>query len=78
MRDATAFAEELRRGVLVQVRCAGGKSAADVVWQDFGDVVMVCGLKQFERLTSGQHAPMPIGFKREDVELTALPSIVSA
>ena len=59
------------RGTAVQVRCAGGRAAQNVVWEDCGDVVMVCGRGQFERLTSGYPAPMPIGFKRDDVQASA-------
>lgn len=57
----------LPKGALVQVRCAQGRSADDMVWEDLGDVVMVCGPEQFARLSGGYEAPMPIGFKREDV-----------
>lgn len=58
----------LERGSLVRVRCAEGRVAHDVVWEDCGDVVMVCGPAQFARMNEGYEAPMPIGFKREDVE----------
>jgi len=61
----------LSKGDLVQVRCAQGHIIDDVVWEDLGDVVMVCGPAQFTRLSGGYEAPMPIGFKREDVALRA-------
>jgi hypothetical protein len=32
---------------------------------------MVCSKSQFERLRDGYPAPMPIGFKREDVAPSA-------
>jgi hypothetical protein len=63
----------LQRGTPVRVRCADGRYADDVVWEDFGDVVMVCGPDQYARLTGGYGAPMPIGFRREDV-LPAVPA----
>ena len=55
-------------GTPVRVRCSGGRTADNVVWEDLGDVVMVCGPEQFARLSKGYEAPMPIGFKREDVQ----------
>ena len=59
----------LQRGSSVRVRCASGDMRENVVWEDCGDVVMVCAKDQFDRLSSGYPAPMPIGFKREDVQL---------
>lgn len=43
----------------------------DVVWEDHGAVVMVCAEDQFKRLKAGYPAPIPIGFKREDVQPVA-------
>lgn len=57
----------LAKGDLVEVRCAQERTSEVIVWQDHGDVVLVCGRDQFARLTGGYEAPMPIGFKREDV-----------
>jgi hypothetical protein len=58
----------LSSGALVRVTGAGGRTADLMVWQDYGDVVMVCGASQYARLLDGYEAPMPIGFKREDVQ----------
>lgn len=60
--------EFLKPGTVVRVRCAWGQTRENVVWQDHGAVVMVCSGDQFERLSGGYPAPMPIGFKREDVQ----------
>lgn len=58
----------LKKGSFVRLRCAGGRASEGVVWEDHGDVVMVCGRAQYERLRDGyKDVPMPIGFKREDV-----------
>lgn len=58
----------LARGSAVRVRCASGDMRENVVWEDCGDVVMVCAKDQFDLLNGGYQAPMPIGFKREDVQ----------
>ena len=50
-----------------------GRTADNFVWEDCGDVVMVCGERQFERLRDGYPAPMPIGFKRADVAPAVCP-----
>lgn len=66
----------LIRGAPVRVRCASGDMRANVVWEDHGTVVMVCAKDQFERLEGGYDAPMPIGFRRDDVfpaDITELP-----
>lgn len=63
----------LEQGTRVNVSCAGGRTADVVVWEDHGDVVLVCGPDQFQRLAAGYAAPMPIGFKRADVGLVAPP-----
>lgn len=60
--------ELLPVGTPVRVRCAHGRTAENLVWQDHGSVVMVCSREQFERLRLGYPTPMPIGFRREDVE----------
>ena len=60
--------EILQPGTAVRVRCAWGRTMEDVVWEDHGAVVMVCAEDQFKRLRAGYPAPMPIGFKREDVQ----------
>ena len=65
----------LQKGTPVRVRCAYGRTAENVVWQDHGDVVMVCGRSQFERLSKGYDAPMPIGFRRADVVATTVNGI---
>lgn len=57
----------LEKGDLVRVRCASGNIRENIVWEDHGDVVMVCAKDQFERLCQGYAAPMPIGFRRGDV-----------
>ena len=59
--------EILRKGAAVSVRCAAGQIRQNVVWEDFGDVVLVCAADQFERLSAGHAAPMPIGFRKADV-----------
>lgn len=50
----------------------------NVVWEDCGDVVMVCAKDQFDRLKGGYPAPMPIGFRREDVQLRLASDAVPA
>jgi hypothetical protein len=60
--------EILRQGTPVQVRCMHGRVVESLVWEDCGDVVMVCSRGQFDRLAAGRAAPMPIGFKRADVQ----------
>lgn len=62
----------LRPGTAVRVRCAWGATMDDVVWEDHGAVVMVCAEDQFKRLKGGYPAPMPIGFRREDVQPLSL------
>lgn len=57
----------LGKGARVRVRCASGEVRDNVVWEDYGEVVMVCANEQFERLSKGYEAPMPIGFRRADV-----------
>lgn len=57
----------LQRGEAVRVRCASGELRENVVWEDYGGVVLVCAMDQFERLEKGYAAPMPIGFRRADV-----------
>jgi hypothetical protein len=57
----------LDRGRAVRVRCASGETRENLVWEDFGAVVMVCAREQYERLIKGYSAPMPIGFRRADV-----------
>lgn len=57
----------LQRGVRVNCKCADGRTAENVVWEDLGDVVMVCSRFQFDRLERGYPSPMPIGFYRADV-----------
>lgn len=69
--------EHLAVGTPVRVRCAFGRTAANVVWHDFGAVVMVCAPDQFERLKLGYPAPMPIGFKREDVQPMASTAVAA-
>lgn len=59
--------EILERGTAVRVQCARGRTVENVVWEDHGEVVLVCGPAQFEHLRAGYPAPMPIGFRREDV-----------
>jgi len=68
MQSATARQLELQPGAPVRVTCAGGRQVQNVVWRDFGDVVLVCGPEQYSRLMQGHQSPMPIGFKREDVD----------
>lgn len=68
MRCAMSQLENFPKGAPVRVQCSTG-TADNVVWEDLGDVVMVCGPEQFVRLNDGYEAPMPIGFKREDVQL---------
>lgn len=63
--------ENFPKGTPVHVRCAMERTADNLVWEDLGDVVMVCGPEQFARLSKGYEAPMPIGFKREDVRLSS-------
>jgi hypothetical protein len=65
----------LERGTQVRVKCASGRTAENVVWEDYGDVVLVCGKRQFERLSNGYVAPMPIGFRRVDVVATTVGAI---
>jgi hypothetical protein len=60
--------ENLAKGTPVRVRCAFGRTAENFVWEDHGDVVLVCAAGQFDRLVKGYPAPMPIGFRRSDVE----------
>lgn len=62
-----AEAKIFPKGTPVRVQCSTGRTADNLVWEDLGDVVMVCGKEQFARLVAGYPAPMPIGFKREDV-----------
>lgn len=62
--DSTTF---FPKGVRVLVKCAGGDFRENVVWDDLGDVVLVCAEDQFERMLGGYNAPMPIGFRRSDV-----------
>lgn len=64
--------EILEKGVPVRVRCAAGDMRDNIVWEDHGAVVMVCARDQFERLAAGYPAPMPIGFRREDVQPLAV------
>jgi hypothetical protein len=59
--------EILQPGTAVRVLCSGGRTKENVVWEDLGSVVMVCARDQFERLKGGYQAPMPIGFRRDDV-----------
>ena len=59
----------LQRGARVICKCAGGCTAENVVWEDLGDVVMVCSRSQFDRLERGYPSPMPIGFYRADISL---------
>ena len=58
---------KLSKGDVVMVKCAGGKVATNMVWQDLGAVVMVCSERQFNALNGDFDAPMPIGFRRSDV-----------
>jgi hypothetical protein len=60
-------AKVLPKGSAVFVRCANGDLRENVVWEDFGDVVLVCAKDQFERKHDGYRVPMPIGFRRVDV-----------
>jgi len=62
--DARAF---FSKGDHVLVKCAGGALRENMVWDDLGDVVLVCAKDQFERMLSGYNTPMPIGFRRSDV-----------
>ena len=57
----------LPAGSRVFVTCAGGRVVENVVWADYGDVVLVCSADQFERLKKGYQTPMPIGFHKSDV-----------
>lgn len=57
----------LEKGATVRVRCASGDMRTNVVWEDYGAVVLVCAEDQFARLSGGYDAPMPIGFRRDDV-----------
>ena len=64
--------EIFEKGMPVRVRCAAGDMRDNLVWEDYGAVVMVCATDQFERLKGGYPAPMPIGFRREDVQPLAV------
>ena len=57
----------LQKGTPVNVRCANGEIRKNIVWRDYGDVVMVCSKDQYDHLSKGHDRPMPIGFKRKDV-----------
>lgn len=65
--NATCVQEFFPKGAVVLVRCANGDLRENVVWEDVGDVVLVCAKDQFERMHAGYSAPMPIGFRRSDV-----------
>lgn len=60
-------AQKLERGRLVEVPTLRG-AVLRRVWQDLGWAVEVCSDRQFEALMNGWPAPMPIGFRREDVQ----------
>lgn len=62
----------LEPGTAVMVNCAHGETRKNLVWEDHGAVVMVCAEDQFKRLKDGYPAPMPIGFRRDDVRPSAL------
>lgn len=40
-----------------------------VVWEDHGDSVRICSERQYEALSKGLNAPMPIGFPKSDIKL---------
>jgi hypothetical protein len=59
---------KMKAGELVLARTFGGTEVERRVWEDAGgEVVYLCSERQYEALTSGWEAPMPIGFPREDV-----------
>ena len=64
---STTLLEKLEKGAPVVVRCMGGHTRENLVWEDCGSVVLVCARDQFDRLLEGRAAPMPIGFRRADV-----------
>ncbi len=67
MSYASGSDKRLDKGRVVKVRCASGETRENLVWEDFGAVVLVCAREQYERLVKGYRAPMPIGFRRADV-----------
>lgn len=62
--------ETLQKGMVVHVRTVAGE-VARLVWEDHGDSVEVCSERQFEALNRGWEAPLPIGFPKTDVRLSA-------
>ena len=57
----------LKRGQEVLAKTFGGVEVLRLVWEDVGDTVYLCSDSQFEALTKGWGAPMPIGFPKRDV-----------
>ncbi len=55
------------KGELVIVRCVGDEQRVVTVWEDLGDVVLVCGASSEAIAEVSRGEIPPIGFKREDV-----------
>ena len=57
----------LKKGEHVLARTFGGAEVLRRVWEDAGRIVYLCSDRQFEALSNGWAAPMPIGFPKDDV-----------
>ncbi len=58
----------MRRGDVVMVAMAGGCVAERIVWSATADLVHVCSLATFEKLSRDEPAAQPIAFPRRDVQ----------
>jgi len=59
--------DNLKRGEKVVAKTFGGAEVVRRVWEDAGETIYLCSDRQYEALSKGWEAPMPIGFPKSDV-----------
>jgi hypothetical protein len=65
---------QLQPGQQVIVNAYGGKRTSVIVIEDRGDVVLVCGMREFELSKAQNRDPVTIGLHREDVSELVAPA----
>jgi hypothetical protein len=58
--------DKFHKGQRVTVQTLAG-AVVRLVWEDYGDAVAVCSERQYEALSRGWKAPIPIGFPKNGV-----------